>query len=159
MNTKFGKWMAMGAFLLAASTMAAPAMARTSDDNPPADAVADTSMTTILVKAYLDVNGNGKRDPGEPDADAYYKITGGGEWYVCDFAGAGDVRAIPVVRDNGYYILPVALPGYRVTTPVLNATFTDPDAVTVNQIGVIMDAKGTWQGCGDGLPARAIDGN
>jgi len=155
MNTKFGKLMAIGAFMLAASTMATPALAHTSDDNMPAD----TSMSTILVKAYLDVNSNGKRDPGEPDADAYYKLTGGGDWYVCDFAGAGDVRSIPVVRDNGYYILPVALSGYRVITPVLNATFAEPDAVTVNEIGVIKDPKGTWQGCGDGLPARAIGGN
>lgn len=109
----------------------------------------------IAGMSYLDRNANGRRDPGEPPFyQGMYKITGGGDWFVCGYVGGDATFGVPVLPSL-YYVLPVAPRGYRTTTPkVIVPMRRWGDAMLGNDIGFIADPKAAPEWCGQYAPSR-----
>lgn len=109
----------------------------------------------IAGMAFLDLNGNGIRDPGEPPFySAWFKVTGGGSWFVCGWVG-GDATYGVTVKPNVYYVLPVAPPGYRTTTPKITVHVVDMNYSAVNtDMGFVKDPTAKGDACDQYNPPR-----
>lgn len=111
----------------------------------PLSNVGDTLFSLNGV-AFHDFNANGQRDAGEPPfGGAWVKITGGGNWYVCT-ATNGDGLYDIMVQPGIYYVVPIGLKGYRVTTSILTATVPVAEPLT-NYVGYVRDGRASLQAC------------
>ena len=108
--------------------------------------------------AFEDKNGNGKWDNGESSLGGmWYKVTGGGDWFVCGYVGDDNTYCVPV-NPGTYYVIPVAPKGFRTTTPKIMTEVTRrDDGIFVslnNNIGFIKDDKAPGETCDQYNPAR-----
>jgi uncharacterized surface protein with fasciclin (FAS1) repeats len=97
---------------LAGAALAAAMLAST------APAAAQSGLGAIAGTAFLDSNGNGKRDAGESTALSRYKITDGGNFWRCGNTGSDNTYSVPV-SPGTYYIFPVAGPNQYPSAPVI----------------------------------------
>ena len=104
--------------------------------------------------AFEDLNRNGARDANEPTiTTASWKLTAGGDWYVCGTAG-DDATFGPTVKPGTYTMIPVAQPGWRATTPPRVAVVKQLGfAALGNDIGFTRDPSSPGDRCGFGAPA------
>lgn len=109
----------------------------------------------IAGSAYIDANANGRRDRGEPGfPSAWLKLTDGGSWFVCGWAGGDSTFGITVLP-GVYYLLPVAPAGYRTTTPRVKALMRAyGDVLLGNDIGFVKDAAAQGESCDQYNPPR-----
>jgi hypothetical protein len=113
-----------------------------------------SSPCSVRGVAFEDLNANGKRDAGEPIfGGAWLKVTNGGNWFVCGSVGDDATFAV-VVNPGIYYVMPVNLQGYRVTTPRLKAIVNANAASLGHDIGYVKDASAQLEGCDLYHPAR-----
>jgi len=108
--------------------------------------------------AFEDLDADGARDAGEPlMAGAWWKLSGGGNWSVCGYAGA-DATFGPTVVPGTYLLTPIAGPGYRATTPTRAVLIRRlGEASLNNDIGFVKDPASTGVACSqyDPKPAPA----
>ncbi len=115
-------------------------------------------LGSIRGTAFEDKNANGKWDAGELSLGGmWFKVTGGGDWYVCGHVGDDSTYGV-TVNPGTYYVLPSAPKGYRTTTPRITAEVTQrDDGIWVslnNDIGFVKDDKAPGDGCDQYNPAR-----
>ncbi len=114
---------------------------------------AQSELGLITGVAFIDANGNGARDAGEPIASARVKITDGGSWYVCGAASSEGGYGAPV-KPGKYFVLPVAGAGEYTTAPVIAVNVARPgDAVRVD-LPLGRSEKAQAEQCGEYAPKR-----
>lgn len=114
-------------------------------------------LGSIRGVAYEDYNANGVREANEPLLyNAHYKITGGGNWFVCGYVGSDATYGVPV-KPGGYSVIPVALPGWRTTTPRINTLVEDFSYASLNNdIGFVRDPRAKGEACNDYNPPSPL---
>ncbi len=107
--------------------------------------------------AFEDRNRNGVRDPDEPPlAAASWKLTAGGDWYVCGDAG-GDGTFGPTVKPGTFTLIPVARPGWRATTPPRVSVVKQLGfAALGNDIGFVRDPSAPGDACDQQSPPLPV---
>lgn len=111
--------------------------------------------TSIRGVAYQDLNENGLREPAEPIfGGAWYKVTDGGQWFVCGTVGGDGSYGIPLREGGTYYVVPINLKGYRTTTPRVRAWVSLEVASLGNDIGYVKDESSQLEGCDQYNPSR-----
>ena len=142
------------------------------------NATADCARQLITGRVFEDVNANGKWDSNEIGAwiPVWYKITDGGNWYVCGVTAGekygssygvaidplGGYKDFPNnFRNEGgtYYVMPIVPPGYKLTTSAKAKVSTISRGTLGNglqqDIGVVKDASQTKvDSCDQYNPAR-----
>jgi uncharacterized surface protein with fasciclin (FAS1) repeats len=115
------------------------------------------SLGSVRGTAFEDVNANGMRDANEPTTTAAsWKLTDGGNWYICGYAG-DDASYGPTVTPGVYYLVPIAQPGWRATTPTRRAIVQGLGyASTGNDIGFVRDARSGGDQCGSYTPSLPV---
>ncbi len=113
------------------------------------------NLGRIAGMAYVDLNANGVRDGNEPPLyNAWFKVTGGGAWFVCGWVG-GDATYGVTVKPNTYYVMPVAPPGYRTTTPKITVHVVDMNYSAVGtDMGFVKDPTAKGDACDQYNPPR-----
>ena len=116
------------------------------------------TIGSVRGMAFEDKNANGKWDAGEPSLGGmWYKVTGGGDWYVCGYVGDDNTYGV-TVKPGVYYVIPVAPKGYRATTPnLMTEVKRGDDGIWVslsNNIGFLKDDKAVGESCDQYHPAR-----
>jgi|GEM_PF-3801589 len=113
-----------------------------------------SSLSSIRGVAYLDANRNGKHDPGERLlSNAWFKVTGGGAWFVCGYVGADASYGVSV-SSGDYEVQPVNLAGCRATTAKLHVLVSPNVASIGNDLGYVEDATAALESCDQYHPAR-----
>ncbi|MCS7061287.1 MAG: hypothetical protein RMN25_08970 [Anaerolineae bacterium] len=109
----------------------------------------------IAGSAYIDANANGRRDRGEQGFhSAWLKLTDGGSWFVCGWVGSDTTFGITVLP-GVYYLMPVAPPGYRTTTPRIKVLMRAyGDVLLNNDIGFVKDPRAPGDACDQYNPPR-----
>jgi hypothetical protein len=118
-------------------------------------ASAPEHMMNVHGIAFEDMNANGKRDAGEPAFSiAWFKLSGGGNWFTCSNVESNGTFGLPV-KAGEYFIQPINMNGYRVTTPQLDvmAMGRQPKPAL---IGYVRDANATAEGCDAYNPGRPL---
>ena len=115
------------------------------------------SQSQIRGLSYEDINQNGLHDRNEPVLPhAYYKLTDGGNWFMCGFtAGDGEYR---VSIDPGtYYVFPIAPPGYRPVTLRLKTEVVFGSSNFAVDMGFVKDPDAPLETCDLYNPPRGGD--
>ena len=116
---------------------------------------APASMMNLHGIAFEDMNANGKRDAGEPAFNgAWFKVSGGGNWFVCGAAAGDGAFGVPVYAGK-YHIQPINVKGFRVTTPQI-AVLAMGGQPAAAFIGYVRDAKVTAEACDAYNPSRPL---
>lgn len=107
--------------------------------------------------AFEDVNRNGWLDGGEPlITSASWKLTGGGDWHICGFVGS-DASYGPTVLPGTYYVVPIAQPGWRVTTPVRAAGVRELGSAALGfNLGFVRDPSSRGDSCSQYTPVSGV---
>lgn len=115
------------------------------------------SQSQIRGMAYEDVNRNGLYDRGEPALPhAYYKLTDGGNWFVCGFTDGDGLYRVPV-DPGAYYIFPVAPPGYRPVAPRIATRVVFGSSNFAVDMGFVRDPGAPLETCDLYNPPRGGD--
>jgi hypothetical protein len=140
-----------------------PAPASTIGDPPSLPAVlshvenviAPERMMNIHGIAFEDLNANGKRDAGEPAFNgAWFKLSGGGNWFVCGNAAGNGAFGMPV-KTGAYHIQPINVQGFRVTTPQIDVPALGAQPMALF-IGYARDANVITESCDAYHPSRPL---
>lgn len=104
--------------------------------------------------AFNDLNQNGVMDTGETAiTTASWKLTGGGDWHICGWVG-DDATYGPTVKPGSYTVIPLAQPGWRVTTPARTATVPRRGEAALGfNLGFTRDPSSRGSVCGQYAPA------
>ncbi|MBX7213514.1 MAG: hypothetical protein K1X39_05805 [Thermoflexales bacterium] len=117
-------------------------------------------QASVRGTAFEDLNANGKWDAGEPKmGGAWFKVSDGGGWFVCGYAGSDSTYGVPVTEVGmTYFVYAIAPKGWRTTTPVVKATKVDTTngfAYLNNNLGFVRDATVTTvEACDQYHPVR-----
>ncbi len=120
--------------------------------NTPAQA--QSGLGKIIGVAFSDDNKNGKRDPGESTLFARYKVTNGGNFWVCGSTGSGATYGVTVTPGK-YFVMPIAGPGYYTTAPVIQVEVKGPGQTAVADLPFAPSALASPDQCGAYAPKRA----
>lgn len=112
------------------------------------------SLGLVRGTAFIDTNGDGKWQAGEPTfGEAWYKVTGGGAWFTCGWVGTDATFGVPV-NPGTYYVMPVAPKGYRTTTPRIAVTVTNDVNTPWLYMGFVADPNAKGDACDQYNPPR-----
>ncbi|MCX6019448.1 MAG: hypothetical protein NTZ50_13290 [Chloroflexi bacterium] len=147
-------------------------------DGNEANATSACARQIITGRVFEDVNENGKWDANEIGAwiPVWYKVTDGGNWYVCGVTAGekygssygvvidpiGGYKDFPNnFRNEGgtYYVMPIVPPGYKLTTSAKAKVSSLSRGTSGNglqqDIGVVKDSGQTKvDACDQYNPAR-----
>lgn len=115
-------------------------------------AFAQSGLGAISGNAFVDSNGNGKRDAGEPATLGRFKITDGGKYWQCGNTGSDDSYSVPVTPGT-YFILPIAGPNQYASAPVIKVKVDAGQQVTAD-LPLGTQAGATADNCGAYAPRR-----
>jgi hypothetical protein len=128
------------------------------DDIPEVEeATIDGSVRGI---AFADLDANGKFDPGAgeyPLGWAYFKLASiTSEFFLCGYVGPDGTFGLPL-QDGDYALMPIGAPGWRVTTPYIQAELTDAldsPGYHPNYMGFVEDPNAPLETCDQYNPQR-----
>ena len=128
------------------------------EEPPPIDDESEepTVIGSVRGIAFADLNANGVFDSatGEyPLGWAYFKLADeGNSYYQCGYVGPDGTFGVPVTEGD-YILMPIGAPGWRVTTPYIEAARTDT-VYRPNFMGFAPDAKAPLETCNQYGPTR-----
>jgi hypothetical protein len=153
--------------LALAASLLIPANAARADDGDPDDGIDDEDEKTsqrinraVFGIAYEDLDADGQRDPGEPSMGfAFFKLTAGGTWYTCGQVANDGTFGVVVKkhRKKKYFLMPIAAPGYRTTTPWIKVSPSlngQPDKFKQWEMGFVKDPDAKLDACDQYNPPR-----
>lgn len=104
-------------------------------------------MSSVRGSVFDDINGNGRRDGNEPTTFGWFKISNGGNWYVCGYAGRDGTFGVPV-QAGWYDVIPVAPQGWRATAPKVHVYVGGPGHPALNvHLGLVRDKTAPLESC------------
>lgn len=114
-------------------------------------------LGSVRGSAFEDLNRNGGRDAGEPAiGTASWKLTAGGDWFICGFVG-GDSTFGPTVTPGTYSVIPIAQPGWVATTPPRDALVKRLGVAALNNdIGFVRVPGSSGQYCSQYAPPANV---
>jgi hypothetical protein len=86
---------------------------------------------------------------------AWYKITDGGNWFVCGTVGSDGTFGVPL-KAGEYYVIPLNLKGLRATTEITKAVVRGGTATLGKDIKYVTDPTATLDSCDLYNPPRPI---
>lgn len=110
-------------------------------------------FTVACVGRVGTIRGNAFRD-GARFGGAWYKITDGGNWYVCGTVGPDGTYGVPV-RPGVYYVIPLNLQGLR-ASGVMRVVVEGGKASLNNDIRYESDPTATHESCDLYNPPRPV---
>lgn len=111
------------------------------------------TLGKIYGVAFIDANGNGKRDPGEQTTLGRFKVTGGGNFWRCGNTGRDNSYGV-MVRPGTYYVMPIAGPGQHTSAPVIRVHVPGPGAAVQADLPLVPQPLATAENCGEYAPKR-----
>ena len=111
-------------------------------------------MSSLRGSIFNDLNSNGLRDANEPVTFSWFKISDGGSWHVCGYAGIDGTFGIPL-KSGWYDAILVAPQGWRATTPKLRVYVGGPGHPALNvSLGLTRNATASLESCDQYHPIR-----
>jgi len=111
------------------------------------------SLGKIYGVAFIDANGNGKRDPGEQTTLGRFKVTGGGNFWRCGHTGRDNTYGL-MVRPGTYFVMPIAGPGQHTSTPVIRVQVERAGSAVVADLPLVPQPLAVAENCGEYDPKR-----
>ena len=116
-------------------------------------AQAQSGLGKIYGVAFIDANGNGRRDAGEPTTLGRYKITSIGGYWTCGHTGSDDTYGV-TVRPGVYYVMPIAGPDQHTSAPVIRVEVQKPGDAVVANLPLVPLKGAPAENCGAYAPRR-----
>ncbi len=112
------------------------------------------SPAVVRGVAFVDANGNGRRDAGERSYFARYKVTNGGAFNVCHSTAGNGTYTFLFNQPGTYYIMPISGPGYYTPQPVIEVKAELGKEVVVD-LPFVANPLAAAENCGPYAPKRA----
>ncbi len=111
-------------------------------------------MSSLRGSVFIDQNRNSLRDINEVTTFSWFKISDGGSWFVCGYAGNDGTFGVPL-KTGWYDVIPVAPQGWRATTPRLRVFVESQGHPALNvHLGLVQDNAAPLESCDQYHPAR-----
>ncbi len=163
----FKQWLRRFMLVAIAGALALTPAYGYADDDPDEDDEAPVAADdgkrirrAVFGVAFEDLDADGERDPGEPNLGfAFFKLTAGGVWYTCGYVGPDGTFGVPVRkhRKKKYFLMPIAAPGYRTTTPWIKVSPSlagQPENYKQWEMGFVKDPNAKLDACDQYNPPR-----
>ncbi len=114
---------------------------------------AQSTLGKIYGVAFVDANGNGRRDPGEQTTFGRFKITNIGNFWICGYTGNDDTYGV-TVEPGTYYVMPIAGPNQYTSAPVIRVEVKGPGAAVIANLPLVRQPGLAAENCGAYAPKR-----
>jgi uncharacterized surface protein with fasciclin (FAS1) repeats len=118
-----------------------------------APAQAQSGLGSISGVAFVDSNGNGKRDAGEATTLGRFKLTDGGSYWKCGNTGKDDTYSVPVTPGT-YYVFPIAGLDQYTSAPVVKVQVKTSGERVIADLPLAKATGATAEQCGAYAPRR-----